>query len=161
MTPCRPGRTSGFARPGSSGRRVGWLIPVRHQSVHLCHRAREDASNSPRRCGQRRWAAACWWVHAGAVGNGGEGAAMPDGRSEPAYALPRSTEEYERLSRQAAFLRGTTDRLFQAAGVGPGMRILDVGSGAGDVAFLAAELVGPTGHVVGVDLDRAAVETAR
>lgn len=86
---------------------------------------------------------------------------MPDGRSEPAYALPRSTEEYERLSRQAAFLRGTTDRLFQAAGVGPGMRILDVGSGAGDVAFLAAELVGPTGHVVGVDLDRAAVETAR
>jgi SAM-dependent methyltransferase len=31
------------------------------------------------------------------------------------------------------------------------MRVLDVGSGAGDVAFLAAELVGETGEVVGVD----------
>jgi len=31
------------------------------------------------------------------------------------------------------------------------MRVLDVGSGAGDVAFLAAELVGDGGEVVGVD----------
>jgi ubiquinone/menaquinone biosynthesis C-methylase UbiE len=29
----------------------------------------------------------------------------------------------------------------------PGMRVLDVGSGAGDVAFLAADLVGPGGEV--------------
>ena len=33
------------------------------------------------------------------------------------------------------------------------MRVLDVGSGVGDVAFLAADLVGPQGSVVGVDRD--------
>ena len=32
------------------------------------------------------------------------------------------------------------------------MRVLDVGSGAGDVALLAADLVGPTGEVVGVEV---------
>ena len=90
----------------------------------------------------------------------------PSGRpagsqADPAYALARSRAEYERLSRQAAFLRGTTERLVRAAGLEPGMRVLDVGSGAGDVALLAAELVGPEGEVVGVDVDGAALEIAR
>jgi ubiquinone/menaquinone biosynthesis C-methylase UbiE len=82
-------------------------------------------------------------------------------QADPAYALARSREEYERLSRQAAFLRGTTEQLFRAAGLEPGMRVLEVGSGAGDVALLAAELVGPEGEVVGVDVDGAALEIAR
>ncbi len=43
----------------------------------------------------------------------------------------------------------------------PGMRVLDVGSGAGDVAFLCASLVGPRGAVVGMDKAPAAVETSR
>ena len=90
----------------------------------------------------------------------------PSGRpagsqADPAYALARSRAEYERLSRQAAFLRGTTEQLFRAAGLELGMRILEVGSGAGDVALLAAELVGPEGEVVGVDVDGAALEIAR
>ena len=78
-----------------------------------------------------------------------------------AYALERSREEYERLTCQAALFKGMTLRLFRAAGLGPGMRVLDVGSGAGDVAFLAAELVGPEGVIVGVDVDGAALVTAR
>ncbi|MCL2393904.1 MAG: class I SAM-dependent methyltransferase [Acidimicrobiaceae bacterium] len=41
------------------------------------------------------------------------------------------------------------------------MRVLDVGSGAGDVAFLAAEIVGAAGEVVGVDVDGAALAVAR
>jgi len=41
-----------------------------------------------------------------------------------------------------------------------GMRVLDVGSGAGDVALLADELVGPTGSVVGVDQDPRILRTA-
>jgi SAM-dependent methyltransferase len=41
------------------------------------------------------------------------------------------------------------------------MRILDVGSGTGDVAFLAADLVGDKGAVVGVDRAPAASQTAR
>jgi 2-polyprenyl-3-methyl-5-hydroxy-6-metoxy-1,4-benzoquinol methylase len=37
--------------------------------------------------------------------------------------------------------------------MGPGQRILDIGSGVGDVAMLAARLVGPSGEVVGVERD--------
>ena len=37
----------------------------------------------------------------------------------------------------------------------PGMRVLDIGSGIGDVAMLAAEMVGPNGRVVGIDKDPA------
>lgn len=81
--------------------------------------------------------------------------------SEPVYALERSREEYERLARQAEFLRSMTESLFRAAGLKPGMRVLDVGSGAGDVALLAAELVGAEGEVVGIDVDRTALEIAR
>jgi ubiquinone/menaquinone biosynthesis C-methylase UbiE len=40
------------------------------------------------------------------------------------------------------------------------MTVLDVGSGAGDVAFAAADLVGPDGQVIGVDVNPAIVETA-
>jgi SAM-dependent methyltransferase len=40
------------------------------------------------------------------------------------------------------------------------MRVLDVGSGAGDVAFLVADLIGPTGSVTGVDLVPDAVTAA-
>ena len=82
-------------------------------------------------------------------------------QGDPAYALTRSPDEYERLSLQAAFLKGTTERLFRAAGVETGMRVLDVGSGAGDVAFLAAEMVGAGGEVVGVDIDGDALAAAR
>jgi ubiquinone/menaquinone biosynthesis C-methylase UbiE len=82
-------------------------------------------------------------------------------RADPEYALARAQDEYERLSRQAAFLGHTTERLLRAAGLEPGMRVLDVGSGAGDVALLAAEIVGSEGKVVGVDVDGAALAVAR
>jgi SAM-dependent methyltransferase len=39
--------------------------------------------------------------------------------------------------------------------------VLDVGSGAGGVALLAADLVGPSGSVVGVEIDQASVAAAR
>jgi SAM-dependent methyltransferase len=42
-----------------------------------------------------------------------------------------------------------------------GMRVLDIGTGRGDVAFLAAELVGETGSVIGVDRAPEAVDAAR
>jgi SAM-dependent methyltransferase len=40
------------------------------------------------------------------------------------------------------------------------MRVLDVGSGAGDVALALAELVGPQGHVVGADTNADILQTA-
>src|SRR5438132_9215765 len=76
------------------------------------------------------------------------------------YALGHSEQELERLSHQGQAFAPFTSHLFEQAGIGPGMRILDVGSGAGDVAFLAAELVGPSGNVIGVDRVGAAVEWA-
>jgi phospholipid N-methyltransferase len=51
--------------------------------------------------------------------------------------------------------------VFSQAGITTGMRVLDLGSGAGDVAFLTAEMVGPTGEVIGIDLNSAILEVAR
>jgi ubiquinone/menaquinone biosynthesis C-methylase UbiE len=67
------------------------------------------------------------------------------------YILGHSDAEIRRLQTQAAILRPITERLLRCAGIQSGMRVLDLGSGAGDVAMLAAELVGPSGSVVGID----------
>ena len=75
------------------------------------------------------------------------------------YALGHSEQELERLSRQARTFEPFTRQLLQQAGINTGMRVLDVGCGSGDVAFLTAELVGPTGVVIGAD--RAAAATQR
>jgi ubiquinone/menaquinone biosynthesis C-methylase UbiE len=53
-----------------------------------------------------------------------------------------------------------TRRLLEDAGITSGMKVLGVGSGAGDVALLAADLVGPDGTVVGVDTNPLILETA-
>ena len=77
------------------------------------------------------------------------------------YILGHSDREIERLKSQAQLIDPITERFFREAGLGPGMRVLDVGSGAGDVAFLAADIVGTTGEIVGVDRVPAALEVAR
>ena len=76
------------------------------------------------------------------------------------YILGHSAQELARLNAQARLVDPITRRFFQDAGIGAGMRVLDVGSGAGDVALLAAELVGSSGTVVGVDRSPEAVTTA-
>src|SRR5215471_10813168 len=76
------------------------------------------------------------------------------------YALGHSEQELERLSRQARAFAPFTRQLLQQAGINTGMRVLDVGCGVGDVAFLAADLVGPTGEVVGVDRVAEAIQGA-
>ena len=76
------------------------------------------------------------------------------------YAMGSTDEERKRLMRQGAILRGFLASAFRAAGIGPGMRVLDLGCGVGDVAMLAADLVGPTGSVVGIDRDATSVAWA-
>ena len=82
------------------------------------------------------------------------------GTQQSTYALGHSEQELERLSRQAQAFEPFTRQLFQQAGLGAGMRVLDVGCGSGDVAFLAADLVGLGGEVIGVDRAAAAVQRA-
>lgn len=86
---------------------------------------------------------------------------MPDLNRDSSYALGSSDAEHDRLIRQAARLAPYTERLFRAAGVGSGQRVLELGSGAGDVAMLVARLVGAAGEVVGVERDQQAVDRAR
>jgi SAM-dependent methyltransferase len=77
------------------------------------------------------------------------------------YFFGHSQVEPRRLMAQAAALRPITKRLLRRAGLLPGMRVLDLGSGAGDVSMLAAELMGGQGEVVGIDHAAAAVALAR
>jgi ubiquinone/menaquinone biosynthesis C-methylase UbiE len=83
--------------------------------------------------------------------------------SESFYVLGHSQAEIRRLINQAAILRSTTERLLRSAGIQQGMRVLDVGCGAGDVSMLAGQLVGASGSVIGIDLnaDILAVERER
>jgi SAM-dependent methyltransferase len=81
-------------------------------------------------------------------------------REIPPYLMGRSEAETRRLITQHQLYGRFTRRLLEDAGIVEGMKVLDVGSGAGDVALLAAELVGPTGSVLGVDQDPEVLETA-
>ena len=69
------------------------------------------------------------------------------------YALGYNERELNRLLLQSRILGPMTTRMLSAAGLKPGMRVLDAGCGPGDVSLIAAKLVGPTGSVVGLDRD--------
>ena len=86
---------------------------------------------------------------------------MNNPNDDPKYTMGRSREETDRLIRQSRLYEGLTRRFLKEAGLVSGMRVLDIGSGAGDVALAATELVGPAGQVVGVDVNGKILETAR
>src|SRR5579862_151933 len=77
-----------------------------------------------------------------------------------AYFLGHSRTEIERLALQSEFYRNTTQAALRRAGLAAGMRVLDIGAGGGDVSLIAAELVGPTGFVLGIDRSAEAVAAA-
>ena len=83
---------------------------------------------------------------------------MAGGRDYPFSVSPA---ELERIARQSARFAPATLRAFREAGLRPGMRVLDAGCGTGDSMRVAAELVGPTGAVVGVDRDPDVLAVAR
>ena len=90
-----------------------------------------------------------------------ESGASIGGREVSRYALGHSTDELERLETQARIVDPVTRRFWTAAGVMPGMRVLDVGCGAGHTTVLLADMVGQHGQVVGIDNAAGAVAAAR
>ena len=80
---------------------------------------------------------------------------------QPTYVLGHSQSELERLGQQSRLFGEFTEELLRKAGIAPGMRVIDVGCGAGDVALLLASLVGEHGSVVGVERSEESVRLAR
>ena len=77
------------------------------------------------------------------------------------YTLGRTSHETTRLIEQSKIYGESTTRLCKRAGIAEGMRVLEIGSGAGDVALTLAELVGSSGQVIGVDVNAAILDAAR
>ncbi len=78
---------------------------------------------------------------------------MDAGNAVPPETAHRLLEGQYRES-----LAAVTDCMFAAAGIGLGQRVLDIGTGSGDMALLAGERVGPTGGVLATDASREAME---
>ncbi|WP_167484029.1 class I SAM-dependent methyltransferase [Mesorhizobium tamadayense] len=89
----------------------------------------------------------------------GMGADAPTTDPRP-YALGYSTRELQRLALQGALIRDFTEDMLRRAGIQPGMRVLDIGCGVGDVSLLAGKMVGPRGMVLGVDRSAEAIDLA-
>ena len=87
---------------------------------------------------------------------------MSETQSTPGtYALGQAPREIQPLQVQSQLLESFTRRLFEDAGITAGMKVLDVGCGAGDVSLLAAEFVGQTGSVLGVDNNPSVIQMAK
>jgi ubiquinone/menaquinone biosynthesis C-methylase UbiE len=70
---------------------------------------------------------------------------------EPRYVLGSDDAEIARLDQQASAIAGATDAVLRAAGVAGPLRVLDLGTGLGHVAFQVARLLDSEGSVLGVD----------
>ena len=81
--------------------------------------------------------------------------------NNPDYVLSSGDAGRERLRILARVMERGTRSLLDKASVGPGQTCLDVVCGGGDVSQILADQVGPTGRVVGVDLDEVKLEIAR
>jgi SAM-dependent methyltransferase len=86
---------------------------------------------------------------------------MGDSDSGYQFGTGIGEDEVARLEVQGRALAPATRMIFAEAGIRSGMRMLDLGCGAGDVTFVAADLVGPDGSVVGVDRSPEALARAR
>jgi SAM-dependent methyltransferase len=77
------------------------------------------------------------------------------------YVLGHTNAELQRLIDQSRFFGELTSQVIRNSGLAEGMKVLDVGCGVGDVSFLAAEIVGPTGSVLGIDKSTDAIALAK
>src|SRR5262245_39220167 len=77
-----------------------------------------------------------------------------DSALPPRYPLDNAARQAgDRLASLAALYDSITRRHLDRLGIGPGLRCLEVGAGAGSIARFMQERVGPGGHVVATDID--------
>lgn len=77
------------------------------------------------------------------------------------YLLGHTPQAIERLLRLGEIYQPFTRQVFAEAGITTGMKVLDVGCGPGDVSLIAADLVGATGSVLGVDASADMLQVAQ
>jgi SAM-dependent methyltransferase len=77
------------------------------------------------------------------------------------YVLGNDAPELARLDFQANLIDTPTRLLLREAGLRPGMRVLDLGTGLGHVARIVRSFVGEAGSVVGIDQSAQALAVAQ
>lgn len=77
------------------------------------------------------------------------------------YVIRGGEEGKARLSIIGAALGTSTADVLAAAGLREGLRALDVGCGGGDVSLAMGRVVGPSGQVVGIDMDPVKIDLGR
>ena len=77
------------------------------------------------------------------------------------YVLGHTPFAIQRLLRLGQICHPFTRNMLVEAGLTTGMRVLDIGCGPGDVSLIAAELVGATGSVFGIDASSDMLEVAQ
>ena len=76
------------------------------------------------------------------------------------YPMEYTEVELRRLRFQGRYWGEISLEVLREAGIRTGMRVLDLGCGAGDLSLQAADLVGPSGSVLGIDRSCRAVQRA-
>ena len=77
------------------------------------------------------------------------------------YPIERRKGEIERLRIQGDAMAPDCRVMLDRIGVSPGWNCLDIGCGPGGITDLLSERVGPSGHVVGLDMDEQFLVHAR
>jgi SAM-dependent methyltransferase len=83
---------------------------------------------------------------------------------DPASARNRIVTDHRAKGEHAPMLNQVdemTERMLDEAGIGPAMRVLDIGCGPGAVSLMIARRVGDAGHVFGVDQNARMLALAR
>jgi 2-polyprenyl-3-methyl-5-hydroxy-6-metoxy-1,4-benzoquinol methylase len=77
------------------------------------------------------------------------------------YILATGTDEVKRLQLLNQLYGPGTEGLLWRAGLKPGMQVVDIGCGSGNMSCWLAQQVGEGGSVIGVDVSPAQIEQAR
>src|SRR5947208_508756 len=114
-------------------------------------RARRPAA--ARRASPRPKSTACWRGSRNSRAARWKGRRSRERMSAPgAWSTAEGAASWQAsIAQRQQSLAAATELLFAWAGIGPGMRVLEVGSGTGDLVLLAAGRIGPAGSVLATD----------